>query len=46
MAAQAVGHPLEQGVADEVPVRVVDDLEAVEVDEEQAGLRALAPGRR
>src|SRR4051794_10941661 len=42
MAAQPIGDALQQRVADQVTVRIADDLEAVEINEEQPERRAGA----
>ncbi len=42
MTVELVGYRLEQGVARAMAVTVVDRLEAVEVDEHQRRLRAVA----
>lgn len=41
----ALGHALQHQVADGVPVRVVDQFEAVQVDEQDRGRTLMAPCR-
>lgn len=42
LAAQALGHLLEQGVAHRVAVGIVDGLEAIEIDHQDAAAAAAA----
>ncbi len=44
MIQQAPGHLLQGGVARRVAVAVVDGLEAIEIEIDQAGGRAVAAG--